>query len=174
METVMTMNKTRAAVALAAVAAIPIALAAPAQASTTRGGCTVTPSAPYFSGTYTSGNVPQVYYPVDISCVSGAPTAVTVELSLQTWEQDLSGRAGDVDANGVNNPDEDRIGSGSATRDFTTAGGSTTVKFLGTLPHTDTDSNEEVYGKVKFRVISGNVKGPWTNFEFSPVTQIWW
>src|SRR6476469_3923281 len=111
MEKVMTMNKTRAAVALAAVAAIPIALAAPAQASTTRGGCTVTPNAPYFSGTYTSGNVPQVYYSVDISCVSGAPTAVTVELSLQTWEQDLSGRAGDVDANGVNNPDEDRIGS---------------------------------------------------------------
>ncbi|WP_426566067.1 hypothetical protein ACPPVT_05750 [Angustibacter sp. McL0619] len=170
----MTMNKTRAAVALAAVAAIPLAFAAPAQASTTRSGCTVTPKAPYFAGTYTAANVPQVYYPVDISCVGGAPTAVTVELNLQTWEQDLTGRAGDVDANGVNNADEDRIGSGSASRYFTTAGGSTTVNFLGTLPHTDTDSNEEIYDKTQFRVISGAVKGAWTNFEFSPVTKIWW
>ena len=166
-------KKAKVALAVAAVAALPVALAAPAQASTTRGGCTVTPRGPVWSGTYTPAHQPQVYYPIDISCVA-APTAVSVELDLQTWEQDLAGRAGDVDANGVNNADEDRIGSGSATRSFTTSGGSTTVNFLGTLPDTDSDNSEELYSKIKFRVISGNVKGPWTNYEFSPVGVVYW
>jgi hypothetical protein len=163
------------ALSLASVAAValPLGLAAPAHASTTKDGCTVTPLAPEFRGTYTSANVPYVYYPVEVSCTASA-SGLSVELNLQTWEQDLAGRAGDVDANGIDNADEDRIGSGSATRSFVAAGGTKTVDFLGVLPHTDTDFNEEVYDKVQFRVTSGPVVGKWSAFEFSPVTQIGW
>lgn len=157
------------AVAGAAALALPLGLAAPADAATTKDGCTVTPLEPEFRGTFTAGNRPEVFYPVEVSCVASA-TGLEVELDLQTWEQDILGRAGDVDANGVVNEDEDRIGSGSASRVFGTGGGSTTVDFQGRLPHTDTDFDEEVYSKVRFRVTSGPVTGRWTAFEFSPVS----
>jgi hypothetical protein len=169
-------NKSRLAtlsLALVAAAALPLGVAAPAQASTTKDGCTVTPLAPEFRGTYTSGNVPYVFYPVEVSC-GASSSGLSVELDLQTWEQDRAGQAGDVDADGIDNADEDRIGSGSASRNFGAAGGSTTVDFRGVLPHTDTDFNEEPYGKVRFRVTSAPVTGKWTAYEFSPVSQIGW
>jgi hypothetical protein len=108
-----------------------------------------------------------------VSC-DASPGGLSVEVDMQTWEQDLTGRAGDVDANGVNNADEDRIGSANFTRSFGAGGGSTTVDVRGVLPHTDTDFDEEVYDKVRFRVTSGPVTGTWTSFEFSPVTTIGW
>ena len=159
--------------ALVAAAAVPLALAAPAQASTTKDGCTVTLKAPEFRGTFTSANVPYVYYPYDITCV-GSASGLSVEVKTETWEQDLAGRAGDVDADGVNNADDEFIGTATVTRAFGAAGGSTTVDVRGVLPHTDTDFNEEPYHKVKFRVTSGPVTGKWTAFELSSATTIGW
>lgn len=161
------------ATALLAAAALPLGLATPAGASTTKDGCTVTPKAPYFAGTYTAGNVPEVYYEYELTCAASS-AAMSVEVKTQTWESDLAGRAGDVDADGVNNADDEHIGNATTVRSFTKAGGTKTVKVLGVLPHTDTDSNEEVYQKVKFRVTSGAVTGSWTAFELTSATQIWW
>ena len=81
---------------------------------------------------------------------------------------------GDVDANGVDNADEDRIGSATSTRSFGAAGGSTTVDIRGVLPHTDTDFDEEVYHTVKFRVKSGPVTGGWSLPELSSATTVGW
>ena len=159
--------------AMVATAALSLGLATPTQADTTKDGCTVGPGAPEFRETFTAGAVPEVYYPVEVSCDASA-SGLDVEVKIETWEQDLAGTTGDVDANGVNNADEDRIGSGNATRSFGVGGGSTTIDFLGVLPHTDTDFDEEVYQKVKFRVTSGPVTGRWTDLEFSTVSTIGW
>lgn len=162
-----------ASLALVAAAALPLGLAVPAQAATTKDGCTVTPLLPEFRGTFNAQNVPYVYYPYEVSCVASA-SGLSVEVKTETWEQDLVGRAGDVDADGVNNADEDRIGSATSTRSFGAAGGATTVNIRGVLPHTDTDFNEEVYHKVKFRVTSGPVTGGWSTPELTQATRIWW
>lgn len=171
----MNTNTTRLATLSAALltAALPLALTAPAEASTTKDGCTVTPLAPEFRGTFTPANVPYVYYPVEVSCIASAG-GLTVEVDTETWESDRFGWAGDVDADGVNNADDDRIGSATSTRAFGTAGGSTTLNIRGVLPHTDTDFNEEVYSKVKFRVTSGPVAGGWSTPELTQTTQIGW
>jgi hypothetical protein len=99
---------------------------------------------------------------------------MSVQVKSQTWEADLAGRAGDVDADGVDNADEDYIGQVTTTKSFTKAGGTRRVNVKGVLPHTDTDANEEVYHKVKFRVTSGAVVGGWTSFELTSATRIWW
>lgn len=172
----MKINKSRLttlALAFVAVTALPLGLATPAQAATTKDGCTVSPRTPEFRNTFTAANVPYVYYPYQVSCIPSA-SGLSVEVYTETWEQDLVGRAGDVDANGVNNADEDRIGSATSTRSFGAAGGSTTVDIRGVLPHTDTDSNEEVYAKVKFRVTSGPVTGAWSTPELTQATRVWW
>ena len=174
MGTVMNTNrKSRVALSVVAAAVIPLALAPSAQASHTQSGCTVTPQAPYFAGTYIAGNVPEVYYPYDLVCVP-SPAAMSVEVKTETWEQDLFGRAGDVDANGVDNADEDYIGQAITNTSLGSNGGARTVLVKGVLPHTDTDGNEEIWHQVKFRVTSGLVTSPWTSFHLSQPTRIWW
>ena len=74
----------------------------------------------------------------------------------------------------VNNADEDRIGSATSNRNFVPAGGSKTVDIRGLLPHTDTNTTEELYHEVKFRVRSGPVTGNWSTPELTQATEIWW
>lgn len=170
------MNKsrlTRLSLALAAAAALSTGLAAPAQADTTKDGCTVNPLPPEYRQTSNPQNLPYVFYPYEVSCIA-SPSGLSVEVKTETWEADRTGEAGDVDANGVNNADEDRIGSATSTRNFGAAGGATVVDIRGVLPHTDTDFDEEVYHKVKFRVKSGPVTGGWTTFELSDASTIGW
>jgi hypothetical protein len=159
--------------AILAAATLPLGMAAPAEAATTHDGCTVNPLPPEFRGTFNSAGVPYVYYPYEVSCGASA-SGLSVEVKTKTVEQDLAGRSGDEDADGVNNADEDPIGSATTTRNFNAAGGSKTVDVRGVLPHTDTDFNEEVYHKVKFRVTSGPVTGSWTAWELTAPTRIWW
>jgi hypothetical protein len=156
-----------------AAAALPLAVAAPAQASTTRDGCTVTPLPPEFRGTFTAANVPYVYYPYEVTCIASL-SGLSVEVKTETWESDRAGWAGDVDADGVNNADDDRIGSATSTPSFGVAGGTKTIDVRGVLPHTDTDFNEEPYHTVKFQVSAGPVKGGWTTPEASATTTIGW
>ncbi len=159
--------------ALVAVAVLPLGLAVPAQAATTKDGCTVNPLLPVDTGTENLQFVPYVHYPYEVSCIASAG-GLSVEVKTETWESDRDGWAGDVDADGINNADEDRIGSATVTRSFGTAGGSTTVNVRGLLPHTDTDFDEEVYHAVKFRVTSGPVTGRWTSLELTNATTIDW
>jgi hypothetical protein len=165
---------TKASLAVVVAAAVPLTLAAPAQAIPVfHDGCTVSALAPEFRGTFNPQNVPYVYYPYTVSCLA-SPSGVSVELSAQTWEQDIANRPGDVDANGVNNADEDRIGSASSTRNFVAAGGAGTFEFRGVLPHTDTDFNEEPWHQIRFRVTSGPVTGQWSAYSLSTATRIGW
>lgn len=161
------------ALATVAAAALPLAVIAPAQASTTSNGCTVTPLPPEFRGTFTPANVPYVYYPYEVTCIASA-SGLSVEVKTETWESDRAGWAGDIDANGVNHADEDRIGSATSTPSFGVAGGTRVIDVRGVLPHTDTDFDEEVYHKVKFRVASGPVLSGWTTPELSQATTIGW
>ncbi len=165
-------TKTAAAAALAA-AALSLGLASPAQASLTKDGCTVDPQDPYFAGTYNSSNVPEVLYEYVVTC-DPSSAASTVEIKMETWESDLNGRAGDVDADTVNNPDDEHNGNGTLSTTISKAGGTKTIKIKGLVSHTDDDGNDEMYGKSKFRVKSGNVTGAWTGFELTDAVRIWW
>src|SRR5262245_46488860 len=100
----------------AAVVAVPLGLlgATPAQAATTKDGCTVTPLPAEFRGTFNPANLPYVYYPYEVSCVA-SPGGLSVKVVTTTWEADRAGWVGDVDADGINNADEDRIGSATWT-----------------------------------------------------------
>ncbi len=169
--------KTRLAgvgVALVA-AAVPLGMAAPAQATVTHDGCTLTASPATFRGTFNGAGLKEVNYSYTLICMP-APNggSTTVEVQLHTREQDLAGRAGDVDADGVDNSDEDVIGSASTTIPFTALGGVAARTVVGVLPRTDTDGNDEVYSKIRFRVTSGAVTGSWSAYDLPAATRIWW
>jgi hypothetical protein len=170
-------NKRRAGLALAALAAIVPLGVTPAQATTLHDGCLVTPRPAEFRGTYNAQNVPYVYYPVDVVCLpspNGPSASISIQVRTETWEQDLVGRNGDVDADGVRNADEDRIGSATWTLNFGGLGGGDTIDFRGTLPRTDIDNNDEVYQSVTFQVSTGLVTGSWSTPELTAPTRIWW
>jgi hypothetical protein len=155
-----------AAVAAAALLA-PVALAASAQAATTKDGCTVTPGQPYHAGFDLSG-ASKIQRQITFTCDPGR----SVEYESKFWEQDLAGRAGD------GNPDEDLIGTYNASvTSFLTATTSTTrtvtLERVVPLPVPDeTDTIAELYQTVKFRVTSNGVQGGWSTQEFSAVRNI--
>ncbi len=114
---------TKASLAVVVAAAVPLTLAAPAQAIPVfHDGCTVSALAPEFRGTFNPQNVPYVYYPYSVSCIASG-SGLSVEVRTETLEQDLLNRAGDVDADGVVNEDEDPIGSATTGPSFGAAGG---------------------------------------------------
>lgn len=174
----MNTTKTRIAglgVALVA-AALPLGMAAPAHATTPlKDGCTLTADPAEFRGSFSTSGLKEVYYPYTLFCLPDpAGAGVSVEVQIDTFEQDLTGRAGDVDADGVDNADEDVIGSGTSTVAFGALGGTAAKSFKGVLPRTDTDGNDEVYGKLRFRVTSGFVTGKWSAYDLPAATRIWW
>lgn len=143
------MNRAKIAlVTLAAAAAAPIALAAPASAATSSG-CTVTPLKPIFAG-FNSSGVKLVNYRIAVSCASNR----TVTIEQRRYEED-----------DWPNPD-DSLG----TTTFTTSG-VRTLSNVRTLVNTES-GNEEVYQKVRFRVTSSGVTSPWTSYEKSSVLSI--
>jgi hypothetical protein len=143
------MNRAKIAlVTLAAAAAMPIALAAPASAATSSG-CTVTPLKPIFAG-FNSTGVKLVNYRISVSCASNR----TVSIEQRRYEED-----------DWPNPD-DSLG----TTTFSTSG-VRTLSNVRTLVNTES-GNEEVYQKVRFRVTSGGVTSPWTSFQKSSVLSI--
>ena len=76
----------KAQLALTAVAAAaPLALALPAQASTTSGLCTVTPWAPFFDHLDSSGQK-MITYGTTVYCSSGR----SIEIQDQRWDDDTT------------------------------------------------------------------------------------
>lgn len=153
------MKFTRTAqLALTAVAAAaPLALALPAQASTTSSLCTVTPWAPYFDHIDSSGQK-VINYGTTVYCESGR----SIEIQDQRWDDD----SGDL----VPSKD-DPHGITTYTIDFP----GTSVEYRSAakdLPDSDPwgDDNEEMYHSVRFRVTSNGVTSPWTKWEKSTVT----
>ena len=147
----------KAQLALTAVAAAaPLALALPAQASTTSSLCTVTPSAPAFDHLNSSGQK-VIKYGTTVYCQSGR----SIEIQDQRWDDD----SWDL----VPSADDPH---GITTYNITFNSTSTVYKSAAkVLPDSDAwgDDNEEMYHSVRFRVTSNGVTSPWTPWEDSTV-----
>jgi hypothetical protein len=140
----------------AIVAAAPLALALPAQASTTSSLCTVTPQAPVFDH-FDSAGQKVIKYATTVYCQSGR----SIEIQDQRWDDDTW--------DFVSNADDPY---GTTTYNVTFNGTTTVDKSVTkTLPDADAwgDDNEEMYHSVRFRVTSNGVTSPWTAWEFSTV-----
>ncbi len=137
----------------AGVAAVPLALMAPADATVTSSGCTVTPLAPEFHNQWTTGGDKRIQYKVVVTCSTGRSITVTQE----RWEADTTSA-------------DDLIGSSTLTNDFTSAGGTVTRTVTATLPDSDPwgDDNEEMYQRVHFKVTSNGVTSRVTAWDYSP------
>src|SRR5690242_19555968 len=118
------MNRSKAAVralVLAAALVLPLGLALPDSAATSRDGCTVDPVRPIHNGTFTAGGEKWIDYDVEVDCSAGR----TIELEMQRWEADSR-------LNGA----DDLIGTSSTTRTFNTTSGWTWT-ITGVLPDND-------------------------------------
>jgi hypothetical protein len=147
----------KAQLALTAVAAAaPLALALPAQASTTSSLCTVTPWAPSFDHIDSSGQK-VINYGTTVYCQSGR----SIEIQDQRWDDDTYDLIPSAD---------DPHGITTYTITFTST--STVYESAAkALPDSDAwgDDNEEMYHSVRFRVTSNGVTSPWTAWEDSTV-----
>jgi hypothetical protein len=143
----------------AAVLAAGLGVMSPAQAATTRDGCTVDPLTPYHNGTFTAGGQKWINYDVEITCSAGR----SVQLVMDRMEAD----------SGLNGAD-DFIGMSDTIKSFST---SRTIiwSITGVLPDNDggLDQYSEMYHQVGFQVTTfAGVAGAWTNWEKSPVRSI--
>lgn len=166
----MNIRKTIAMSAAAmALAAVPVAVASPAQASTTKDGCTVSPSVPIYAGYDNASNVPMVDYTITVTC-DPSPGGVTVKTQQNRMESDRANTVGDPDT------DDETINPQLKSEFvFTPAGGTQSVTYTRTLPRTDdTDGNSEMYQKVRFKVVAGAVNGSFSNWELTAARTIWW
>lgn len=154
----------KVAVGMAAASTLSLMAATPAEAARVSfQGCTVTNDAPYYAGFDTLGNVPYVYYPLEVTCADD----LSIEVEMVRWEQDFAWREGP----GLE--DEDYLSTSIYNWDFSSGAG--TVPYLSqrTLPLTNNEGiDEEIYNQVRFRVTSDTVTGPWTAYAYSPVSAI--
>lgn len=153
--------------AAAAFGLLTLGIAAPAHAApVTHDGCTITTLTPAFTNHWSPAGIKQVDYVYTLNCLPSV-AGVSVEVDAERWEQDLAGRPGDPNAV------EDFTGESTQSLSFTAAGGTKTVTIRANLPVTDdTDGNEEMYLKARFRVTSGAVTGTWSTYSLSAAQRI--
>jgi hypothetical protein len=157
------MNRFTAAVAPALVVAATAStlLMAPAEAATSRGGCTVAPVRPAATNQVDANGVRIVDYAVRVLCNGGR----SVEVQQFRLEEDTLPR--DIDAI------DEITGNTLRTLDFTGGPGLRTAHVRESLPNTPGDGAvEEVYHKVRFRVTTPAGTTAWTPFELSAVRAI--
>jgi hypothetical protein len=156
-------NVNNARRAAAGAALIPLAAAAvvattsiPAEASTSRSGCTVTPLPPIYAGYHNSAAVKMIRYRLTVTCAANR----TAVMEWQGVEEDWS-----LGWPHKKNPDD-----GDWSRTVRVSFGSASTRTLiydNDLP--DTESGyEEMYHKVRFRVISNGVESAFTAWERTP------
>ena len=149
-----TLHRLAIGTALLAAAAAPLALAVPAEATTSARGCTVRPVRPAFAGTV--AGVKQVRYDVAFSCAGNRQ----IEIQQAFWELDAP-------------PDPDDF-NGYAWQSRTFAQPNVALRGV-TRPLDDDDlgNAEEIYQNVRFRVsVGGGAFSSWTTYESSPVLTI--
>ena len=127
---------------------------APAQAATTFEDCTVSPTVPTASDDVGPNGETMVDYRGGVYCAAG----LTAEVEREQWEQDLGA------------PDQKIRYTKSVVR-------APLWWEDDALPDTDgpADDDEEVYQRVRFRVISGGlhpVTSPWTAWELTSAVAI--
>lgn len=142
----------KALMALSAIA-IPLGIGAPAHATVTSSGCTVTPLAPVFKNQWTATGDKRIQYPIAVTCSAGRTITITDE-------------RGEADTTSA----DDLIGSSTLINSFVAAGGTVTRNITATLTDSDPwgDDNEEMYHRVRFTVSSNGVTSPVTTWDASP------
>lgn len=130
------------------IAAAGLALGAPAQASTTKNSCTVTPLIPEYAYTQTGTGKKVLDYKVKVAC--SQERYVTIQ--RDRWEHDPW------------NPD-DYLGT-SYFYPWIAAGSSKTIHNYRTLVNGE-PGEEEVYQSVRFKVWSNDAWSGWTGWEHS-------
>jgi hypothetical protein len=149
-------SKVLRALLITAALVAPVALGAPAHASTTSNGCTVDPTTPYHNGDFSASGIKRIAYEIEVTCSAG----LTVTIEQQRWEDDP-------------NQSDDLIGTSTLVSTFAST---TTITRTVTANLSDTDDftdhYEEAYQKVRFRVTNGPVTSAWTNWESSGIRAI--
>jgi hypothetical protein len=135
-------------------AAMPFALAAPAQASNTNYACSVTPLKPAFAGFSNSG-VKLVDYKIQVRCNSDR----YINIKQERWEEDDW-------PNG-----DDHLGTTNFSRHLNYWSGTVTVHNVRTLVNGEI-GNEELYQRVRFQEGSNGVWSPYTGWYYSGVTSM--
>jgi hypothetical protein len=135
-------------------ASVPLALAAPAQASVTNYACSVTPLKPIFAGHNSSG-VKLVDYRIQVRCYSDRYVNITQE----RWEEDDW-------PNG-----DDHLGTSYFSRHLNYASGYVTISNIRTLVDGEI-GNEEVYQKIRWQEGSNGVWSPYTGWKYSASTSM--
>ncbi len=142
----------RAAAVILIGAALPLAAAATAHASTPLWGCTVDPLDPVFDHINDNGDK-VILYQYEITCAAGR----TVEVEQHIHEEDPHSYT--------------HITDNTRSESFSAAG-TVTKGWLNTLPQADVSGAEEMYHQVKFRVTTDDLAtSGWTAFEKSAVQQ---
>jgi hypothetical protein len=135
-------------------ASVPVALAAPAQASVTNYACSVTPLKPIFAGHNSSG-VKLVDYRIQVRCYSDRYINITQE----RWEEDDW-------PNG-----DDHLGTSYFSRHLNNASGYVTISNIRTLVNGEI-GNEEVYHQIRWQEGTGGVWSPYTGWRYSGSTSM--
>jgi hypothetical protein len=133
-------------------ASVPVAFAAPAQASVTNYACSVTPLKPIFAGHNSSG-VKLVDYRIQVRCYSDR----YINITQQRWEEDDW-------PNG-----DDHLGTSYFSRHLNNASGYVTISNVRTLVNGEI-GNEEVYHQIQWQEGTGGVWSPYTGWRYSAST----
>ncbi|GAA4352225.1 hypothetical protein [Angustibacter luteus] len=164
------MNRSRKlaiTLALAAGVGAPLGVASSAQAvgTVTKDGCHLTVDKPAFTNHWTAGGLKQADYVYHLTC-DPSLAGVSVEITHERWESDLAGAAGDPDAL------DEFTGTSTQNKSFPAAGATKDITVRAALPVTDdTDGDEEVYQKVRFRV-TNQIQGGWSAWNLSQAQSI--
>ena len=138
--------------AAAAAVVLPITMVAtPAQAATSRGGCTVAPLQPVRVGT-TAAGLPIVRFSTRVTCAKDR----IVQIRDQRWEWDAP----------VGVANDEFYGSTTYLRTF--AAPATIILSTRDVVTNTELGNEEAYHRTSFRVATIGGVSAWTNFENSP------
>ncbi|MGA8210757.1 MAG: hypothetical protein WB441_10500 [Nocardioidaceae bacterium] len=133
------------------VAALVATTSSPAQASTRSNGCTVTPLTPVYAGYETSGGDKMIRYRISVACEANRSAVVNWQGVEEDWSTFYH-----------YNPDDTDF-SRTVTVSFGPAS-TRTLSYDDALPNTER-GKEEMYHKIRFRVISNGVVSPRTAWE---------
>jgi hypothetical protein len=129
-------------------------MATPAVASTTQGGCTVTPQKPIYAGFLNDAGDKIISYRVTVSCASNRTAIVTQQGAEEDWSTFL------------HTDRDDTVFWRKVSVRFVSAG-TTTLSYVKALPDTE-DGKEEIYQKVLFQVSSNGVTSAPSAWERTP------
>jgi len=132
------------------------ATAIPAEASTSRSGCTVTPLKPIYAGYHNSLGDKMIRYRVSVTCDANRTAVINWQGVEEDWSSLFNKDPDDGDWSKT-----ERVSFGSGLRS------TKTLNYDNALPDTE-GGKEEMYHKARFRVTSNGVQSEPTAWERTP------